>query len=435
MHATEPCAAPQLDEGGAEVQGVPLQQQQEGEEQEQEQDQQQCQGDDQQDHQEQGLDQGQGQGPGNPAAPSPGTQSTQQAFKQQLLAAKSSSVPLACDLEGLWEATRRRAAAAADRLTLTPGATLAVDQAGSITEEGAGARGGAGTGTEAGAGAEGVGGVAAVDELVPPSAGSAEVAAAPRAAKRVRRSRFQSASLLGGSESEQQQQLAAEAELERVFNKQDFRRMVVVGQFNLGFILARLDQDVFIVDQHAADEKATFERLQARLVLNKQPLLLPKDLQLGPLDQAILRDHVEAFRRNGFEFVEPKAYSGPAAQQPLEINQGLEEQPGDGGGAEGHDGAGGAGGGGGTLAVQRPLHDQRPHWQQGLLLAAVPYSKGIVFGPDDVCEMVGLIKAGVRPEDVQPSRQGAEHAGFAGLPILYHDRHRPGSACDALRAG
>ncbi|GFH08621.1 DNA mismatch repair PMS1 isoform X3 [Haematococcus lacustris] len=80
----------------------------------------------------------------------------------------------------------------------------------------------------------------------------------------------------GGSESEQQQQqqLAAEAELERVFNKQDFRRMVV---------------DVFIVDQHAADEKATFERLQARLVLNKQPLLLPKDLQLGPLDQAILR--------------------------------------------------------------------------------------------------------------------------------------------------
>ncbi|KAL6758919.1 MutL C terminal dimerization domain-containing protein [Haematococcus lacustris] len=180
--------------------------------------------------------------------------------------------------------------------------------------------------------------------------------------------------------------------------------MVVVGQFNLGFILARLDQDVFIVDQHAADEKATFERLQARLVLNKQPLLLPKDLQLGPLDQAILRDHVEAFRRNGFEFVEPKANSGPAAQQPLEIDQGLEEQPGDGGGAEGHDGEGGAGGGGGTLAVQRPLHDQRPHWQQGLLLAAVPYSKGVVFGPDDVCEMVGLIKAGVRPEDVQPSR-------------------------------
>ena len=32
---------------------------------------------------------------------------------------------------------------------------------------------------------------------------------------------------------------AAERELERVFDKSDFGRMVVLGQFNLGFILAR----------------------------------------------------------------------------------------------------------------------------------------------------------------------------------------------------
>ncbi len=38
----------------------------------------------------------------------------------------------------------------------------------------------------------------------------------------------------------------------------------VIGQFNLGFILARLGQDVFIIDQHAADEKRTFEKLQVR---------------------------------------------------------------------------------------------------------------------------------------------------------------------------
>jgi DNA mismatch repair ATPase MutL len=28
----------------------------------------------------------------------------------------------------------------------------------------------------------------------------------------------------------------------------------LLGQFNLGFIIARLRQDLFIVDQHAADE-------------------------------------------------------------------------------------------------------------------------------------------------------------------------------------
>jgi DNA mismatch repair protein PMS2 len=40
-----------------------------------------------------------------------------------------------------------------------------------------------------------------------------------------------------------------------------------VGQFNLGFIVARLGRELFIVDQHASDEKATFERLQVGGVL------------------------------------------------------------------------------------------------------------------------------------------------------------------------
>lgn len=31
--------------------------------------------------------------------------------------------------------------------------------------------------------------------------------------------------------------------------------MKVVGQFNLGFIIAELDGDLFVMDQHACDEK------------------------------------------------------------------------------------------------------------------------------------------------------------------------------------
>jgi DNA mismatch repair protein PMS2 len=38
----------------------------------------------------------------------------------------------------------------------------------------------------------------------------------------------------------------------RVFNKASFAQMQAVGQFNLGFIIARLQGDLFIVDQHAA---------------------------------------------------------------------------------------------------------------------------------------------------------------------------------------
>lgn len=41
-------------------------------------------------------------------------------------------------------------------------------------------------------------------------------------------------------------------ELELVFDKSDFARMEIIGQFNLGFIVARLRDDLFIVDQHAS---------------------------------------------------------------------------------------------------------------------------------------------------------------------------------------
>ncbi|XP_019089869.1 PREDICTED: DNA mismatch repair protein PMS1-like isoform X2 [Camelina sativa] len=42
---------------------------------------------------------------------------------------------------------------------------------------------------------------------------------------------------------------AATSELERLFRKEYFRRMQVLGQFNLGFIIAKLERDLFIVDQ------------------------------------------------------------------------------------------------------------------------------------------------------------------------------------------
>lgn len=38
-------------------------------------------------------------------------------------------------------------------------------------------------------------------------------------------------------------------------SKSDFPKMKVIGQFNLGFILVRHGDHLFIVDQHASDEK------------------------------------------------------------------------------------------------------------------------------------------------------------------------------------
>lgn len=66
---------------------------------------------------------------------------------------------------------------------------------------------------------------------------------------------------------------AAEA-LSRVISKPDFARMRVLGQFNLGFIITNLDEhDLYIVDQHAADEKYNFETLQQTTHLTTQKLI------------------------------------------------------------------------------------------------------------------------------------------------------------------
>jgi DNA mismatch repair protein PMS2 len=69
----------------------------------------------------------------------------------------------------------------------------------------------------------------------------------------------------------------AEGELNRVISKRDFDLMEIVGQFNLGFIIAKLDgsdcSDLFIIDQHASDEKYNFETLQLHTKIQSQRLI------------------------------------------------------------------------------------------------------------------------------------------------------------------
>ncbi|AQK53271.1 DNA mismatch repair protein PMS1 [Zea mays] len=89
---------------------------------------------------------------------------------------------------------------------------------------------------------------------------------------------------------------AATNELDRLFSKHDFREMEVVGQFNLGFIIGKLGQDLFIVDQHASDEKYNFECLSQSTILNVQPLLEPLRLDLSPEEEVIVSMNMSTIR-------------------------------------------------------------------------------------------------------------------------------------------
>lgn len=91
-------------------------------------------------------------------------------------------------------------------------------------------------------------------------------------------------------------------ELQREFQKESFRKLEVIGQFNLGFIIAKLDKDLFIIDQHASDEKYNFERLQKTTQLSHQKLVVPKKLQLSAANEILLQDHIDMFSKNGFTF-------------------------------------------------------------------------------------------------------------------------------------
>jgi len=130
-----------------------------------------------------------------------------------------------------------------------------------------------------------------------------------------------------------------EGELHRVLPRAAFEAMEPLGQFNLGFIVARSAGELFIVDQHAADEKHRFETLRSSTEIHTQRLIAPLPLQLTAADELVVLDHLHVFKRNGFD---------------VEVVDGAPPT-------------------------------------QRLRLRTLPFSKHTVFGPSDVLELVTLL--------------------------------------------
>lgn len=85
--------------------------------------------------------------------------------------------------------------------------------------------------------------------------------------------------------------------------KEDFLHMLIIGQFNLGFILALCrNNNLWILDQHACDEKYNFERLCKETVIHEQKLIAPLPLELSPSEEHCVLDNMDVFERNGFCF-------------------------------------------------------------------------------------------------------------------------------------
>ncbi|KAJ3747567.1 hypothetical protein DFH05DRAFT_821716 [Lentinula detonsa] len=165
----------------------------------------------------------------------------------------------------------------------------------------------------------------------------------------------------------------SEAALSRVISKKDFKEMEVLGQFNLGFIIVRrrkkraveeemevehttgtLD-DLFIVDQHAADEKYNFETLQQTTNIKSQRLLQARPLELTASDELVALENLDVLKLNGFEL--EVAGDGQEDDQDIEI-------------------------------VDDDHHNQT---HRKLRLIAQPVSKSTVFDMRDLEELIQLL--------------------------------------------
>ncbi|CAH8647297.1 unnamed protein product [Dicrocoelium dendriticum] len=105
----------------------------------------------------------------------------------------------------------------------------------------------------------------------------------------------------------------AESELSTYFSKSSFGELQIVGQFNLGFIIARHRKDLFIIDQHASDEKCRFEQLCENYRFSCQPLVCPQQLALPISQEQLLLNNLDVFEKNGFLF--KVDHAAPCGQQ------------------------------------------------------------------------------------------------------------------------
>ncbi len=90
-----------------------------------------------------------------------------------------------------------------------------------------------------------------------------------------------------------------------------YSRLRIIGQIFAGYIALEGEDGLILVDQHAAHERVTFERLRAELragSIRTQQLLSPETLELDPARAAQIEAGLPELRALGFE-VEP---FGPA---------------------------------------------------------------------------------------------------------------------------
>jgi DNA mismatch repair protein MutL len=98
---------------------------------------------------------------------------------------------------------------------------------------------------------------------------------------------------------------------DRISSLQTQKRIIPLGQIQDSYIVANVEGDLEIIDQHAAHERILYERLLSRMAnthpsghSETQTLLIPETLELSARDAVLLRSYLDKLRETGLEIEE-----------------------------------------------------------------------------------------------------------------------------------
>lgn len=101
-----------------------------------------------------------------------------------------------------------------------------------------------------------------------------------------------------------------------------------VGKLFNTYLMYERDDEVFIIDQHAAHERLIFDKLRAQMETknaSNQPMLLPYDLEVNAFEAAFIEERMEDIRSMGFELEKKDGnrfavYAVPLSLQGMKID-------------------------------------------------------------------------------------------------------------------
>jgi len=84
-------------------------------------------------------------------------------------------------------------------------------------------------------------------------------------------------------------------------NGEGNQRGEVIFQANLTYIISVQGEDLIIIDQHAAHERIMYEKIKNKTIAGTQNLLVPKSIEIDPLEFTLLSGNITEISELGFD--------------------------------------------------------------------------------------------------------------------------------------